>query len=108
MAAPAGPPTGAILLVVLLLFRPVLSLERDELARRGLVLLLDTSASMSTADDATGATRFDQARSRVLDWSARLKNEFDLHVRGVLGAGRRAGAAGRALASSSRRARRPR
>jgi uncharacterized membrane protein len=70
----------AILLVVLLLFRPVLSLERDELRRRAVVLLLDTSASMSTADDATGATRFDQARTRVLDWSARLKRDFELVV----------------------------
>ena len=31
---------------------------------------------MSTADDATGATRFEQARTRVLDWSARLKRDF--------------------------------
>jgi uncharacterized membrane protein len=71
---------AAIVLVVLLLFRPVLSFERDERTRRGLVLLLDTSASMSTADDATGASRFDQARARVLDWSARLKDAFDLHL----------------------------
>ena len=91
--------TAAILLVVLLLFRPVLSLERDELQRRGSCWLLDTSASMSTADDATGATRFDQARTRVLDWSARLKKDFDLHVRRVLGTGRAAGAARRALAA---------
>ena len=35
---------------------------------------------MSTADDATGATRFEQARTRVLDWSARLKRDFALHV----------------------------
>ena len=53
--------TAAILLVVLLLFRPVLSLERDVVQRRGVVLVLDTSASMSTADDATGTTRFEQA-----------------------------------------------
>ena len=35
---------------------------------------------MSTADDATGATRFEQARTRVLDWSARLKQDFAVHV----------------------------
>ncbi len=70
----------AILLVVLLLFRPILSLERDERVRRELVLLLDRSASMSTADDATGATRFEQARARVMDWSARLQRDFALHV----------------------------
>ncbi len=70
----------AILLVVLLLFRPVLSLERDELQRRDLVLLIDSSASMSTADDVTGSTRFDRARTHVLDWSARLKRDFAVHV----------------------------
>ena len=79
-AAAAGLRTVAILLVVLLLFRPVLSLERDVVERRSVVLALDTSASMSTADDATGTSRFDQARTRVLDWSARLKKDFDLHV----------------------------
>ncbi len=72
--------TLAILLVVLLLFRPVLSLEHDELQRRSVVLALDTSASMSTADDATGSTRFDQARTRILEWSGKLKKDFDLHV----------------------------
>ncbi len=71
---------AAILLVVLLLFRPVLSLERDELRRRVLVLAIDNSASMSVADDATGTSRFDQARTRVLDWSARLGRDFDLRV----------------------------
>ncbi len=70
----------AILLVVLLLFRPVLSLERDESRRRELVLLIDSSASMLTADDATGSTRFDRARTRVLDWAGRLKREFAVHV----------------------------
>jgi uncharacterized membrane protein len=70
----------AILLVVLLLFRPVLSLERDESRHRDLVLLIDSSASMSTADDATGSTRFDRARTRVLDWSSRLRRDFAVHV----------------------------
>ena len=72
--------TVAILLVVFLLFRPVLSLEREEIQRRAVILALDTSSSMSTADDATGTTRFEQARTRVLDWSSKLKKDFDLHV----------------------------
>ena len=72
--------TAAIVLVVLLLFRPVLFLERDVVERRSVILAVDTSASMSTADDATGTSRFDQAKARVLDWSARLKKDFDLHV----------------------------
>ncbi|MHB1556144.1 MAG: glutamine amidotransferase [Isosphaeraceae bacterium] len=69
-----------IVLVVLLLFRPVLSLERDVSRRRDLVLLIDNSASMSTADDATGSTRFERARARALDWSARLKRDFAVHL----------------------------
>ena len=72
--------TVAILLVVFLLFRPVLSLEREQLQRRAVILALDTSSSMSTADDATGTTRFEQARTRVLDWSSKLKKDFDLQV----------------------------
>ena len=70
----------AILLVVFLLFRPVLSLEPEELQRRAVILRLDASSSMSTADDATGTTRFERARTRVPDWSSRLKKDFDLHV----------------------------
>jgi uncharacterized membrane protein len=72
--------TAAILLVVLLLFRPVLSLERDVVQRRNVIIGLDTSASMSTADDASGTTRFEQARARVLEWTARLNPDFDLHL----------------------------
>ncbi len=71
---------AAILLVVLLLFRPVLSLERDQAERKTVVILLDASGSMSTADDASGTSRFEQARTRALDWSARLKKDFDLQV----------------------------
>ncbi len=72
--------TAAILLIVFLLFRSVLSLEPEELQRRAVILALDASSSMSTADDATGTTRFERARTRVLDWSSRLKKDFDLHV----------------------------
>jgi uncharacterized membrane protein len=71
---------AAIVLVVLLLFRPVLSLETEELKRRSVIFLLDASASMGTVDDASGSSRFDQARSRVLDWSGKLGRDFDVHV----------------------------
>ena len=72
--------TAAILLVVLLLFRPVLVSSVMWCDRRSVILALDASASMSTADDATGAARFDQARNRVVDWSTRLKKDFDVHI----------------------------
>jgi uncharacterized membrane protein len=70
----------AVILVVLLLFRPALSVERDVLQRRSVIFLVDSSASMSTADDATGASRFDQARARVLDWWGKLDRDFDLRL----------------------------
>jgi uncharacterized membrane protein len=72
--------TVAIVLVVLLLFRPVLSLEEQVLRRRSLVVLVDISASMATADDPSGMSRFDQARVRVLDWAGKLAHDFDVHL----------------------------
>jgi len=68
----------AVVLVVLLLFRPVVHFYRDKTRRPSLVFLLDCSASMNIADDTGGITRFEQARSRILDWSEKLRNDFDL------------------------------
>ena len=70
---------GAIGLVVLLIFRPIYSYQKELSKRPSLVFLLDRSASMSIADDATGVTRFDQARQQIEKWRAKLKNNFDLH-----------------------------
>jgi len=71
---------AAVVLVVLLLFRPVLSFERDVPQRRHVIFLVDASASMSIKDDGSGASRFDHARSRVLDWWGTLGKDFDLHL----------------------------
>jgi uncharacterized membrane protein len=70
----------AVVVVVLLLFRPVCSFTRDVVEKRSVIFLVDSSASMATADDPTGGTRFDQARSRVLDWCGKLGGDFDLYV----------------------------
>lgn len=70
---------AATVLAVFLLFKPVLSLERAQSQRRHLVFLMDRSASMRTADDATGRARFDRARALALDWSARLARSFETH-----------------------------
>jgi uncharacterized membrane protein len=70
----------AIVLVVLLLFRPVLGYRGEDLHRRGLILLVDRSASMGTADDAKATTRFARARGRVLDWWGKLEGDFDLRL----------------------------
>ncbi len=71
---------AATILAAFLLFKPVLSLEREQSERRHLVLLVDRSASMKTADDASGRSRFDRARALALDWSARLGRAFDVHL----------------------------
>ncbi len=71
---------AALVVVTLLLFRPVVSLERWVTERRTLVFLVDTSSSMSVADDATGVPRFEQARRRVISWWGRLEDEFELRL----------------------------
>ncbi len=71
---------AAILLVVTLLFRPVLSYQDSPLERPALIFLLDTSASMSIADDAAGTPRFDQARERLSRWCEKLKGDFRLRL----------------------------
>lgn len=70
----------AIIIVVLLLFRPVFSYHKDLEEHPGLVFLLDTSSSMAIADDATGVRRFDQARKQIEQWWAQLKQDFRLHL----------------------------
>ena len=71
----------AILLIVILLFRPVCSYQNVSVERPALVFLLDTSASMSIADDASGQTRFDQARGKLQKWQETLAHDFRLlHV----------------------------
>ncbi len=70
----------AILLVVLLLFRPVFSYQKELEEKRALVVLLDRSQSMSIADNAAGATRFNQARELVQRWCDRLQEQFNLRL----------------------------
>ncbi len=69
---------AAILLVVLLLFRPIFSYQNELTEKPALIFLLDTSASMSIADDASGVTRFNQARGKLQKWCEKLKNDFRL------------------------------
>jgi uncharacterized membrane protein len=68
----------AIVLIVLLLFRPVVSYYQTLEEKPGLVFLLDTSASMSIADGATGVTRFNQARSQIESWIEKTRDDFDV------------------------------
>ncbi|MDZ7618779.1 MAG: VWA domain-containing protein, partial [Patescibacteria group bacterium] len=69
----------AIVIVVVLLFRPVFSYQRDLEQRPSLVFLVDRSGSMSIGDDATGVTRFNQARRQAEVWGEALRDDFNLH-----------------------------
>lgn len=66
----------AILIVVILLFRPVFSYQNELTTKPAVVFLLDTSSSMSITDDATGVTRFNQARGKLEKWCDKLKDDF--------------------------------
>jgi uncharacterized membrane protein len=70
----------AILLVVMLIFRPVYSYQKELVNKPGLIFLLDRSASMSIADDASGVSRFNQARGQIEKWREKLRNDFDLRL----------------------------
>ena len=70
----------AIVIVVLLLFRPMFTYEKERVQRRSVIFLLDTSSSMSISDDAHGRTRFALASERVQQWWEQLDEPFDLHL----------------------------
>lgn len=70
----------AIVIVVLLLFRPVLSYYRELEEKPVVVVLVDHSRSMSIADNPAGLSRFDQARQLVQSWLPGLQESFDLRV----------------------------
>ena len=70
----------AIAAIVLLLFRPVLSYYKEQSERRAVVFLVDTSSSMSIADDPSGKSRIEQAREQVASWTEQLEGAFALHV----------------------------
>lgn len=67
----------AILLVVILLFRPVLS-YRSTPGKPTLLFLLDKSRSMGIADDESGRSRFQQACDKLRQWNDKLRGEFRL------------------------------
>jgi uncharacterized membrane protein len=71
---------AAILIIVLMLFRPVFSYVKDLDERRSVIFLVDSSASMSISDDASGRSRYEQARRQVEKWWDRLSGSFDLHL----------------------------
>lgn len=71
---------AAILVIILLLFRPLLSFQKDVAHRKAVIFLVDSSASMGTKDDASGNSRFDLARERLPGWWGKLEKNFDLFL----------------------------
>jgi uncharacterized membrane protein len=71
---------AAILLVILLLFRPVFSYQNELSEKPAIVFLLDRSSSMSIADDATGLSRFQRARAKLEKWCEKLGDDFRLFL----------------------------
>lgn len=70
----------AIVLIVMLLFRPMFSYTKELTELPAVIFVLDSSSSMGIADDAAGNRRFDQARDRLSGWYDQLKDDFDLHL----------------------------
>ena len=70
----------AIILIVLLLFRPVVSFFQHLDERPGLIFLIDRSSSMGISDGPTGVTRFNQARAQIESWWDRVRSDFDVHL----------------------------
>ena len=71
---------ASIGIILLLLFQPLLRYERKLTDRRPLVFLIDTSASMSIADEAGGTPRIAQVISRLQQWLNRLEDQFEIRM----------------------------
>jgi uncharacterized membrane protein len=70
----------AIFFVVMLIFRPVYTHQKELTNKPGLLFLLDRSASMSIADDPSGMSRFNMARAQIEKWREKLQRDFDLRM----------------------------
>jgi hypothetical protein len=73
--------TIAIVVLVLCLLQPVVSYSRTAQRRPDLVVLLDTSRSMSLPADERGQTRLDAALQALRDRAVlpKLREDFDVH-----------------------------
>ncbi len=80
MAALATLRVLAVVLLVLLIFKPTLSFEGSVEQRTDLVVLLDASRSMSVRDWPDTPSRFAQATQQVQDYLGRLGSAFDVRL----------------------------
>lgn len=70
----------AIGIVVLLLLQPVFRVENHSQQRNRVIFLVDRSASMSVADNASGITRWQQSRDQLRAWWPDLNAYYDLQL----------------------------
>ena len=70
----------AIAIVLLLLFRPTYSHQREVHEKRSVAFLIDQSKSMGIADDPSGETRLKHATDKVRQWSKELGGDFETHL----------------------------
>ena len=70
----------AVIIVILLLFRPVFTYFKDTEEKPSVVFLVDTSSSMSISDDTSGRSRYVRASNRIQSWWESLQEDFQLHL----------------------------
>jgi len=70
----------AILVLLLLVFKPVLSYSHEVLRRAGLCLLVDTSRSMSVRDYPNSPSRLERVRTELEPRLAALRETFDAYL----------------------------
>ncbi|GAB6165819.1 glutamine amidotransferase [Thermostilla marina] len=70
----------AIVLIILLLFKPVFSYYKELEKKPALTIAVDTSQSMSITDDAGGIPRFEQVRTQVRNWIDQLGDDFQIDL----------------------------
>jgi uncharacterized membrane protein len=70
----------AIVLIVLLLFKPVMSYHVEEEKRPALIFAVDTSSSMGITDDASNMTRYKKVQQELEKWWEKLGDDFHLQL----------------------------
>ncbi len=70
----------AIVLLLLLIFRPVLNQFRDITEKQTIVLVVDTSGSMELQDNKNKKSRLIQACEKILGWWEVMEKDFNLRL----------------------------
>ena len=63
----------AATLILLLFFRPILTLPTGSHEKRAVIFIVDTSGSMSATDDTSNTSRLDRLRPKLAEWWPKLQ-----------------------------------